>query len=158
MSRRLLASVALCFSLFLLGACEKEVPKAPEIVAPTSASDTAGWKKYLTVLIKTYLPTDKNSRAYTIFAEANQDADKTARQVESTRNFLARGVLEGTLLVLVSPDSALIASVAEQSFAEPQADKLKGSKVLYIGNSAELERIRAAVTPWGPEFVFHELK
>lgn len=158
MSRRLLALIAVCLSLFLLGACQKEAPKEPEITAPTSASDTAGWKKYLTVLIKTYLPTDKNSRAYTIFAEANQDAEKTTRQIESTRNFLARGVAEGTMLVLVSPDSALIANVVEQSFAEPQADKLTGSKVLYIGSAAELERVRAAVTPWGPEFVFHELK
>ena len=158
MSSRLLALVALFLAFSTLTACQKEAPVVAEVTAPTSAADTAGWKKYLTVLIKTYLPKDKNSRAYTIFADANQDAEKTARQVESTRNFLLRGVAEGTMLVLVSPDSAVIATVVEQSFAEPQTDKLKGSKVLYIGNSTELERIRAAVTPWGPEFVFHELK
>ena len=158
MSRRLLALVVVSFLSLFVSACEKEAPKAPEVIAPTMASDTAGWKKYLTEIIKTYLPKDKNSRAYTIFADTSQDADKTARQIESTHNFLLRGVAEGTMLVLVSPDSKLIADITEEAFKEPQGDKLKGSKVLYIGSKAELERVRAAVTPWGPEFVFHELK
>ncbi len=157
MRRRVLAFATLLCA-FTLAACQKEAPPVAVVTVPTSVTDTAGWKKYVTEVVKTYIPAGKNARPYVTFAEGNQDADKTARQVENTRNFLTRGVAEGTLLVFAAPDSPTMAGIVEQAFAEPQADKLKGSKVLFIGNAAEQERVRAAVTPWGPEFVFHEMK
>jgi len=158
MRRRVLAFASLLCAVFVLAACEKEAPVVAATAKPSSVSDTAGWKKYVTEIVKSYIPAGKNARPYVTFAEGNQDADKTVRQVENTRNFLIRGVAEGTLLVFAAPDSALMASIVEQAFAEPKADKLKGSKVLFIGNATDQERVRAAVTPWGPEFVFHEMQ
>lgn len=159
MLRQWLLCAFLGLSVLSLTACQQEAPKVEnQVTMPTNPSDTEAWKKYVAAVVKTYVPPGQNARFFVTFAEANQDADKTARLIENTRNFLLRGVAEGTLLPFASPDSALMAEIIEKAFAEPQADKLKGSKVLFIGKPEEQERVRAAVTAWGAEFVFHEAK
>jgi hypothetical protein len=159
MVRQWLLCAFLASSVLSLSACQQEAPKVENAVTkPANPADTEGWKKYVSAVVKSYVPAGQNARFFVTFAEANQDADKTARLVENTRNFLLRGVAEGTLLPFASPDSKLMADIVEKAFAEPQADKLKGSKVLFIGSPEEQERVKAAVTPWGAEFVFHEAK
>ncbi len=159
MLRKWLLCALLGLSVLSLAACQQEAPKTESlIVMPTNPGDTEGWKKYVSAVVKSYVPAGQNARFFVTFAEANQDAEKTARLVENTRNFLLRGVAEGTLLPFASPDSALMADIVEKAFAEPQVDKLKGSKVLFIGKSEDQERVRTAVTAWGAEFVFHEAR
>lgn len=157
MFRRVASVLLLVMATLFLAACEQKAADTGVVTAPTT-NDTEAWRKYVTAVVKGYVPAGQNARFFVTFAEANQDADKTSRMIENTKNFLSRGVAEGTLLPFASPDSKMMADIIEQSFAEPQADKLKGSKVLFIGKAEDQERVRTAVTAWGAEFVFHEAK
>lgn len=160
MLRRILPLLLLALAAFTLGACDKGENKAAStaVVAPGDRNDTEGWKKYVQSVVRGYVPEGQNARFFVTFAEADQDEEKTGRVVENTRNFLLRGVAEGTLLPFASPDSALMADIVERAFANPQEGKLKGSKVLFIGNKAESDRVREAVAAWGADFAFHEVK
>ena len=162
MFRRFLAIAALTGVLFTLGACEEAPPPPdPAKIVPTNPSDSAAWKKYVAAISKTYIPAaqaDQNSRVFVTFVEYGQDEAKTARHIENTKNFIGRGIAEGTTLLFASPDSPLMASIVEQAFADPRPDLLKGIRVIFIGQKAEEERVRTAVTARGASSVFQEAK
>jgi hypothetical protein len=159
MFRRFLAIAALMGALFMLGACEEAPPPPdPAKIVPTNPSDSAAWKKYVAAISKTYVPADQSSRIFATFVEYGQDEEKTARHIENTKNFIGRGIAEGTTLLFASPDSPLMANIVEQAFADPRADLLKSIRVIFIGQKAEEERVRTAVTAWGATFIFHEAK
>lgn len=159
MFRRLFASVALACALFTLGACEKAAPPPdPALTVPANASDSVAWKTYITAVTKKMIPADKSKRIFATFVEFGSDEAKAARTVENIRNFVARGIADGTLILFASPDSPLMADIVEKAFVEPKPDLLKGISVIFIGQKAEEERVRTAVTAWGATFVFHEAK
>lgn len=159
MFRRLLAIAALCGVAFLLTACESAPPPPdPAKTVPADPSDSAAWKKYVAAVSKTYVPTDQSSRIFATFVEAGSDEEKTSRHIENVKNFIGRGIAEGTTLLFASPDSALMASVIERAFAEPRVDLLKGIRVIFVGQKSDEERVKAAIAPWGADFIFHEAK
>lgn len=159
MYRRILASVVLACALFALGACEKPAPPVdPASVVPTNPQDSLAWKKYAAFVSKTLVPADQSSRIYATFVDYGSDEEKSARTVENIKNFIGRGIAEGTTLLFASPDSKLMADIIEKAFAEPKADTLKSIRVIFIGQKDDQERVRAAVTAWGASYVFHEAK
>lgn len=160
MFRRIIASVALACALFALGACKQEAPKEadPAKVVPADASDTTAWRKYVQAVAKSYAPADQNSRFYATFVEHNQDAEKNKRVVENIRNQIAPGLAENTQLLYASPDSAIMADIIVEAFASPRADALKTVRVIFLGKPEDQERVRAAVSAWGADMVFHEIK
>lgn len=159
MFRRLIASVALACALFTLGACEKPAPPPdPAKIVPANPADSAAWKTYVSAVSKTYVPADQSSRIFATFVENGQDAEKSARTVENIKNFISRGIAEGTTILFASPDSPLMTDIIEKAFAEPKPELLKSIRVIFIGQKAEEERVRAAVTAWGATFVFHEAR
>lgn len=159
MFRRLIASVALACALFALGACQEAAPPPdPAKTVPVNPGDSAAWKAYVSAVSKTYVPADQSSRIFATFVEFNQDEEKTGRTIENIKNFISRGIAEGTTILFASPNSPLMAEIVEKAFAEPRANLLKGIRVIFIGQKAEEERVRTAVTAWGASFVFHEAK
>lgn len=159
MFRRLIASVALVCALFALGACEKPAPPPdPAKTVPTRAADTVAWKAYVSAVSKSYVPADQSSRIFATFVEHQQAEDKNARTIDNVKNFIGRGIAEGTTILFASPDSPVMADIVEQAFANPNPVLLKGIRVIFIGQKAEEERVRTAVTAWGATFVFHEAK
>lgn len=159
MFRRLFASVALACALFTLGACEKAAPPPdPALNVPTNAADSVAWKAYISAVVKKMVPADKSKRIFATFVEQGQDEEKNARTVENIKNFVGRGIADGTLILFASPDSALMADIVEKAFVEPRPDLLKGISVIFIGQKTEEERVRTAVTAWGATFLFHEAK
>lgn len=160
MSRRLLILLLLVCASLAIGACQKAADDqvATRLAPPTDINDTEGWKKYVQDVVKTYIPAGQSARPFVTFVEAAPTEERTNQFITNTRNFLLRGVAEGTLLPFASPDSALMADIVEQAFREPQAGKLKGSKVLFIGTAEYRDRVREAVTAWGADFAFHEAR
>lgn len=159
MFRRLIAPIALACALLTLGACQEAAPPPdPAKVVPANPADSVAWKAYVSAVSKTLVPADQSSRIFATFVEHNQDPEKTARTVENIKNFIGRGIAEGTTILFASPDSPVVADIVEQAFADPKADSLKTIRVIFIGQEAERERVRAAVTAWGANFVFHEAK
>ncbi|MBK8069555.1 MAG: hypothetical protein IPK27_18610 [Rhodanobacteraceae bacterium] len=160
MFRRLIASIALACALIGLAACEQAPPPPdPAASAPTNPADAVAWKTYVSAVVKKIVPADQSKRIFATFVEYGSDEAKTARHVENIKNFVGRGIAEGTLILFASPDSPLMATIVEQAFANPpKPDMLKSINVIFIGQKAEEERVKAAVGAWGASFTFYEAK
>ena len=148
-----------------LTACSKEetAPVADEaavaLTAP-SKEDDAGWRVYLQEVVRQNLGNISNSPfLYYLPPESDPEfADKYNRQVESATTAMSRGVSQGNLLAFGSSASAKMADLIQTAFAGVEADSLKGVRVLFIGEAAEGERVKAIVEPTGAEYVFVEAK
>lgn len=145
-------------------ACKKqeEAPAQPAeaaLVAPTTMGD-AEWKEYLVKVVDANMGTITN-QPYMYYLPAETDPEfeaKYGRQLEQAKGAVARGVSSGNLIAFGSPASAKIADLAVASFAGVEADAFKGVRVLFIGQAADSERVKAAVAPSGAEYVFVEAK
>ncbi len=165
---RVFAPLALLLSLFLLSGCKKAEEAAPveaPLVAPTG-NDDAAWKEYLGRVVNAnqagvtdrifpyYLPNDS-----TVVGEGDQDGrTQYDRQLENVTAVVQRTVLPGNMLAFGSPDSTKMADLIVAAFANPDPNALKGSQVLFIGNTADQPRVQAAVEAAGAKFVFVEAK
>lgn len=160
MAHRLVPALLIALAVVALPACQKEAPQEAQnqVTAPANPADSTAWRKYVQAVAKTYVAPDQNARFYAIFVDYQQDAEKTARQVEQIRTQIAPGLAQGTLLMYASPDSALMAEIIEKAYENPRADALKGTKVIFVGKPEDAERVKTAVTAWGAEFVLHEAK
>ncbi len=165
---RALIPVALLLSALVLTGCKKEeeVAAAPvELTAPASTDD-AEWKAYLGQVIgrnqegvtdrvfSYYLPVGSDTPA-----EGDQDG-KTMfdRQLENVTMVVQRTVLPGNMLAFGSPDSTKLADLVVMSFTDADPNALTGSQVLFIGNAADSDRVKAAVESAGGKYVFVEAK
>jgi outer membrane biogenesis lipoprotein LolB len=159
MANRFIPVVLLAFAVLVLPACQQEAPQQAQnqLSVPTNPADSAAWRKYVQAVAKIYAPADKSARFYAIYTDYQQDPEKSARQIEQIRSQIAPGLAPGTLLMYASPDSALLADIIEKAYENPRADALKGTKVVFVGKAAEAERVKAAVSAWGAEFVLHEI-
>jgi hypothetical protein len=160
-SRLILVSLTLLASFALIG-CKQEqqttaqadVPDA--MVAPTN-EDNDAWKKYLSNVVKSYVPAGQSARLYVTFAAYGQDEEKTERMIDNTSNFVSTGIAKGTYLAF-GGNSTLAADVVMSGFADVQEGKLEGVTVLFVGAPEDGERARAAIEPWGATYVFHSTR
>ena len=83
---------------------------------------------------------------------------KYDRQLEQAKNAIARGIVGGNLIAFGSPESAKMADIAVASFTGVPADTMKKVKIVFIGEAADSERVKAAVAPTGADYVFVEAK
>lgn len=144
-------------------ACKKEeAPKKAEVaplVMPTTNDDTA-WGAYVTDVVKRNIGNITNS-PYVYYLPAEDSPDFGGgyeRLLEKAEGDLARGILEGNMLAFASPASAKMADFITTAFSGIDAGSMKGVKVLYIGNAADNERVKAVVVPTGVDYVFVEAK
>ena len=158
---RALLLACLVVSPLALVACKKEAPvdneatEAKVLVAPAK-DDDAGWKAYLPAVVQENMGTITNNPfLYYLPPESDPEfAAKYERQVESAKTAMARGVQKGNLLAFGSPASAKMADLILVAFAEVPADTLKGVRILFIGDAADNERVKAALAPPGAGYVF----
>ena len=74
------------------------------------------------------------------------------------KNAIARGIVGGNLIAFGSPESAKMADIAVASFTGVPVDTMKKVKIVFIGDAVDSERVQAAVTPTGADYVFVEAK
>lgn len=160
-STRLL--LAACLALPLLGACKKEeavqeTAKAP-VAVPTVATDENAWNAYLTDVVTRNIDNATSTYVYTLPADSSADFQGAYdRQLEKAESDMARGGVEGTLLAFGGPNSAKSADLAVAAFAQATPGTMKGVKVLFIGDQADSDRVKAAVEPSGATYKFVEAK
>ena len=147
-----------------LTACKKEeAPVADEaavaLVAP-SKEDDAGWRVYLQEVVRQNMGTISNSPfLYYLPPESDPEfADKYGRLAEKVTTDIGRGIQPGNLLAFGSSASTKMAELIEAAFAGVEADSFKGVRVLFIGEAADGERVKAIVEPTGAEYIFIEAK
>ena len=145
-------------------ACKKEeAPKAEATAAPLTApktDDAAAWRAYVTDVAKRNMDGITNSPyVYFLPAESTEGfGGQYQRQLEKLESDLGRGIIEGNMLVFASPSFTKEAEMIETAFKPVPAGSMKGVKVVYIGTPIDGERVKAAVTPAGVNFIFVEAK
>lgn len=153
-----------CLVLPFAAACNKsEAPQqVAEVKAPLAAPTTQDeneWNAYLTDVVQRNLDGATSTFVYTLPPENSPDFQGFYdRQLEKASADAARGGVEGTLLAYGSPSSAKSADLAIASFAKTAPGAMKGVKVLFIGDAADSERVKAAVEPSGATYQFVEVK
>lgn len=154
----LAASLALSFA-----ACQKEEAAAPVAAAPVAApttDDKAAWNTYLQDLVPRHMEGITNSPfIYRVPSVANpQDPEEYNRLLEKAKLDTARGIVKGNMLAYAGLDPTKTADLVVEAFKDVQPNTMAGVRVVYIGDAANSERVKAAVTPAGVEYVFVEAK
>ena len=149
--------------VFTFAACKKQEAAAPVEAAPLTApasGDDAAWKAYLQdVVTRNMGDITNNPFLYYLPPQSDPDfEDKYQAQLDQAKNALARGIVGGNLIAFGSPESAKIADIAVASFTGVPADSMKKVKIVFIGNAADGERVKAVVVPTGADYVFVEAK
>lgn len=162
-----IARVLLIAALTLpFAACNKdaEAPKQAEkaaVAVPTN-EDPAAWREYFTDVVGRNMEGVNNQPfVYMLPAESTADFQGSYdRLLDKAKSDISRGILPGNLLAYcsASPSSAKAADMVVAAFAEVKPDKLKGVKMLFIGNAGDNERVKAAVAASGVNYVFIETK
>lgn len=154
----LIACLALPFA-----ACKKEEAPQETVKAALSApasEDSAAWKDYLQDVVPRNMEGITNSPyIYLLPGESAADfADQYQRLSDKVTADVARGIVEGNMLVYASPASAKMADMVVEAFKDVPADTMKGVRVLFIGKAVDNDRVKAAVTPAGVNYIFVEAK
>lgn len=144
-------------------ACQKEEKPKETVAAPVPVptnSDRAAWQAYIKdVAMRNMEGVTNPPYAYYMPDESSPDfAGEYERQLEKMKGDVARGILEGNMLVFGSPSSAKMADAVIESFKEIQPGSMQGVKVVFIGAAADNERVKAVVAPAGVDYVFVQAK
>ena len=144
-------------------ACKKQEAAAPEQAAPLSAPATANdaeWKAYLQDVVGRNMGDITNSPfVYYLTGQANPKFESDYKgQADQVANALARGIVGGNLIAFGSPESARMADIIVAGFKPVPPETMKKVKILFIGQAADNERVKAAVAPSGADYVFVEAK
>ena len=140
-------------------ACKKqEAPQAvvnPPMSAPKT-DDRQAWVDYLNDVVPRHLAGIPNQPfVYFLPGESAADfQDQYDRLLEKAQADVGRGIISGNLLAYASPASAKMADLVIAAFDGVPADSMKGVRVLFIGKPADGDRVKAAVTPAGVDYVF----
>ena len=155
MTRMILVAI---LALPLLAGCKKE--EAPKVEAqPLSApasDDLGAWRDYLQDVVPRNMGGIANQPyVYLLPGESAPDFQaQYDRMLEKAQSDVGRGIIAGNMLAYASPASAKMAGIVVASFEGVPADSMKGVRVLFIGQPADGERVRAAVEPAGVNYVF----
>jgi hypothetical protein len=160
----------------LTGGCKKQEAPVEAVVAPlhapASQTDDAGWKAYFQDVIGRnsdgvtdrtnayYLPAPPANPAPASTSASGGDdyQGKYGRQLDGVKDVVARGVLPGNMLAFMSPDSTIMADLVVEAFKGASVGSMKKVVVLFVGKTADNDRVKAAVTPTGCIYRFVEAK
>ena len=138
--------------------------KSAELYAQILESDPgsydAAWKAYLPAVVQENMgKITNNPFLYYLPPESDPEFDaKYERQVEAATTAVGRGIQKNNMLAFGSPASARMADMIEVAFKDVPADTLEGVRILFIGEAADNDRVRAVLAPTGAEYVFIEAK
>ena len=151
-------------ALFAVGlvACKKEAPakvEAPPVAKPASEDPTA-WEAYVRDVVTRNVEPGTSPYLYYLPGASTADFQgEYDRLQEKLDGDLARGTTgDNVVLAFASPSSAKLADLMVDSFGRVEAGLLKGAKVMFIGDSADSQRVEQAVTPSGATYKFVEAK
>ena len=139
-------------------ACKKEeevkVEKAP--VAAPKTDDKAAWQDYLNDQVPRHMEGITNSPY--VYRVPAQDQDGYERLLEKAKMDVASGIVKGNILAYAGLDPTKTADMIVTAFEGVTPNTMKGVRVLFIGDAANSERVKAAVDQAGVDYVFVEAK
>ena len=153
--------LAACLAALSLSACKKEdaAPAAAAVEAPVAVpagEDKAGWQPYLGSVAKANMDGVTNApHAYFLPGESSADfKGEYDRLLERVQLDLSRGIIEGNMLLFGSPARTRLADLVIEGFKDAKPGTMKNVKVVFVGDTADKDRVQAAVAPSGVNFVF----
>ena len=157
---RLLAVACLALSF---AACKKEEAPKAEVAAPLSApttDDVTAWRAYVNDVATRNMEGITNSPfVYFLPGEKSEGfGGLYERLLEKLEQDLGRGIIEGNMLVFASPAQEKMTEMIETAFKPVPEASMKGVKVVFIGTPILGERVKAAVSAAGVNYVFVEAK
>lgn len=146
-----------------LAACKKEDAPKAVVKAPMTApatDDRQAWMDYLSDVVNRNMDGISNQPfVYMLPAESVPDfQDQYDRLLEKASSDIGSGIVSGNLLAYGSSTSAKMADMVVSAFGGVEPNTMKGVKVLFIGDAADNQRVKTAVTPAGVNYVFVEAK
>lgn len=154
--------VACLAALTTLTACDKQEKKTEattEAAAPMAVpagEDRAAWQPYLGSIARGHMD-GVNNAPYAYFLPGESSEDFTGeydRLLERVKLDLSRGIIEGNMLLFGSPARTKLADLIVAAFADAKPGTMKNVKVVFVGDPADKDRVQAAVTPAGVNYVF----
>ena len=156
-----------CLSLPVLAACQKEEASTdvvadakPAVTRPADNNDEQAWGLYLSDVVTRNMG-DISNNPYLYYLPSSESAGFEGaheRLKEEIEVAMQRGIVEGNLIAFGSPESTMMADIVVGAFGKVDAGSMKGVKLLFIGDAADNERVRAAVEPAGVNYQFIEAK
>jgi hypothetical protein len=141
-----------------LAACKKEeaAPVERAAVAVPTTDDKTEWNAYLQDQVPRHMEgITTNPFIYRVPSVVNpDDPEEYNRLQEKAQQDLARGIVKGNMLAYAGLDPARTADLVVNAFQDVPPGSMNGVRVLYIGDAANSERVKAAVEPAGVEYVF----
>ena len=161
-TRMLQVLLVACFVLPLAACNKEEAPKVVEkapVPAPTN-DDIGAWRLYVSDVVRRNMGSIGN-QPYVYLLPGESDGDfqgNYERLAEKAHLYVARGIISGNMLAYASPASAKMADIVIAAFKDVPPETMTGVRVVFIGDAADNERVKAAVSPAGVTYVFVEAK
>lgn len=154
--------LAACLAALSLTACKKdEAAPVASVAAPVAvpaSEDRLEWQKYLGSVAEANMDGVTNAPyAYFLPSASSEDfKGEYDRLLERVQMDLARGIIGGNMLMFGSPASSTtqLGDLVVEGFKDVKPNTMKDVKVIYVGNPADQERVKAAVEPGAVTFVF----
>ena len=155
-----IALLAMLAGIFTLAGCQKEgadssasaESRAP-LMLPASQNDE-DWKRYIGQMVSRNVRVKRGIPPFAVYVSPNEDPFPV---IDNARQTLQRGVVKDTIVAFGSRDSQLMATQMVELFQDIPADRLKGARVVFVGDAAHRAMAEGAVTPSGAEFIFLEI-
>jgi hypothetical protein len=152
-------------SLVALSGCNKKeeaaAPVAVEVRMPTDATNRQAWKAYLVDVVKRNMQGVTSRAPYMYFVPAGDDQaaiDERINQLENVRTVVERTVLPGNMMAFGGPNSTQVADLVTDAFKEAKQGSFKDVIVLFIGSTADQQRVQDAIATSGATYRFVEMK
>jgi len=157
------------FAMLALAACQKEEQAKPAepvaapvvtLTVPTN-DDRDAWKAYLSQVVKANMEGRKYRRPFVYWIPGGDDEDSQRQfddQLDNVGNAVGRGIQSGSMIAFGSSNSTKMADLVTEAFKLAAPKSLKGVRVVFIGATADEQRVRDVVAPTEADFVFVEAK
>ena len=154
----MIAALAMSFA-----ACKKQEAPAVAGKAPVQVpvnDNRQAWVDYISDVVQRNMGNIQNQPyVYLLPGESTADfEDQYTRLAGKAKDDLSRGIISGNMLAYGSPASAKMADLVIAAFKDVPAGSMKGVKVLFVGKAEDSERVKAAISPSGVDYVFAEAK
>lgn len=158
-------------SLSACGPSEEDKRKAAEAAAaaeaakpipmPTDATNKSAWQAYLGKIVMNNMQGVKTNHPYLYLVpsgDGQDQQDARKNQLDNVTTAVQRGVLPGNMMAFGGPDSKLTADLVGEAFKSAQDGSFKGVVVLFVGATADQDRVKDSLSKSGAEFRFVEMK
>ncbi|MGH8121174.1 MAG: hypothetical protein ACREPT_00195 [Rudaea sp.] len=176
---RLILALLTTLLLVACGPSEEETQKAEDaaraaaamaaekaaLVMPQGTIDKAAWAPYFKATVTKFLRenvhTIKTNHPYVYYVPGGDAAAaKSDRQngLDNISTVVQRGILPGAFMAFSGPNSTYTADTVVAAFKDAKEGAFKGVYVLFIGATADQDRVKEVIDKTGATFYFIEIK